>query len=147
MEQSIKRATGSRGRKTTFKGQERSHEVNIISPVLGLQITDEQHVVTQSLPWKLLSTTSYQLVPIKSLPFLHTARRYYRLNGSARPSDWPRRMKPGWIMLLALISFTLSLENIFTAIAPVQQTYWGLTFATLLVLPWGMDMSFPVATS
>ncbi|KAK2731438.1 hypothetical protein FQN57_003443 [Myotisia sp. PD_48] len=34
--------------------------------------------------------TSHQLVPITSLPFVHTARRYYRLNGSVRPSDWPR---------------------------------------------------------
>ncbi|PKX88237.1 hypothetical protein P174DRAFT_479511 [Aspergillus novofumigatus IBT 16806] len=34
--------------------------------------------------------TSHQLVPITSLPFVHTARRYYRLNGSVRPSDWLR---------------------------------------------------------
>lgn len=32
--------------------------------------------------------TSHQLVPITSLPFVHTARRYYRLNGLVRPSDW-----------------------------------------------------------
>ncbi|PWY62578.1 hypothetical protein BO70DRAFT_405808, partial [Aspergillus heteromorphus CBS 117.55] len=36
--------------------------------------------------------TSHQLVPITSLPFVHTARRYYRLNGSVRPSDWLRRV-------------------------------------------------------
>ena len=36
--------------------------------------------------------TSHQLVPITSLPFVHTARRYYRLNGSVRPSDWPREV-------------------------------------------------------
>ena len=34
--------------------------------------------------------TGHQLVPITSLPFVHTARRYYRLNGSVRPSDWLR---------------------------------------------------------
>ena len=33
-----------------------------------------------------------------------------------------------------------------TAIAPVNQTYRALTFVCLLVNPWGMDMSFPVAT-
>ncbi|KAH3003926.1 hypothetical protein KXV73_000965, partial [Aspergillus fumigatus] len=33
---------------------------------------------------------AHQLVPITSLPFVHTARRYYRLNGSVRPSDWLR---------------------------------------------------------
>jgi hypothetical protein len=31
--------------------------------------------------------TSHQLVPITSLPFVHTARRYYRLNGLVRSSD------------------------------------------------------------
>ena len=31
--------------------------------------------------------TSHQLVPITSLPFVHTARRYYRLNGLVRPPD------------------------------------------------------------
>jgi hypothetical protein len=36
--------------------------------------------------------TSHQLVPITSLPFVHTARRYYRLNGSVRPWDWLRRV-------------------------------------------------------
>ena len=33
--------------------------------------------------------TSHQLVPITTLPFVHTARRYYRLNGLVRLSDWP----------------------------------------------------------
>src|ERR1700744_4976348 len=32
---------------------------------------------------------SHQLAPITSLPFVHTARRYYRLNGSVRLSDRP----------------------------------------------------------
>ena len=32
--------------------------------------------------------TSHQLVPITSLPFVHTARRYYRLNGLVRLPDW-----------------------------------------------------------
>ena len=31
---------------------------------------------------------SHQLAPITSLPFVHTARRYYRLNGLVRSSDW-----------------------------------------------------------
>ena len=35
-----------------------------------------------------LVSTSHQLVLITSLPFVHTARRYYRLNGLVRPSDW-----------------------------------------------------------
>ena len=35
-------------------------------------------------------SASHQLVLITSLPFVHTARRYYRLNGLVRPSDWSR---------------------------------------------------------
>ncbi|CAJ0964888.1 unnamed protein product [Ranitomeya imitator] len=31
---------------------------------------------------------------IKSLPFVHTARRYYRLDGLVRSLDWPRRGRP-----------------------------------------------------
>ncbi|KAF7591512.1 hypothetical protein BBP40_001502 [Aspergillus hancockii] len=54
------------------------------------------------------------------------------------------RIRPGWIMLMSLTCFTLG--NVFTAIAPVHQTYWALTFVCLLVIPWGMDMSFPAAT-
>ena len=33
-------------------------------------------------------SASHQLALIKSLPFVHTARRYYRLNDLVRPSDW-----------------------------------------------------------
>jgi hypothetical protein len=35
-----------------------------------------------------LVSASHQLALITSLPFVHTARRYYRLNGLARSLDW-----------------------------------------------------------
>ena len=35
-------------------------------------------------------SASHKLALITSLPFVHTARRYYRLNGLVRPSDWTR---------------------------------------------------------
>ena len=34
-----------------------------------------------------LVSASHQLALITSLPFVHTARRYYRLNGLVRPPD------------------------------------------------------------
>ena len=40
-------------------------------------------------------SASHQLALITSLPFVHTARRYYRLNGLVRSSDGPRRGAPG----------------------------------------------------
>lgn len=54
------------------------------------------------------------------------------------------RLKPGWIMLMAMIAFTLGI--LFVALNPVHQTYWALTFVSLIVMPWGMDMSFPAST-
>ena len=39
-----------------------------------------------------LVSVSHQLALITSLPFVHTARRYYRLNGSVRRPDWPREV-------------------------------------------------------
>lgn len=35
-------------------------------------------------------SASHKLALITSLPFVHTARRYNRLDGSVRSSDWPR---------------------------------------------------------
>ena len=39
---------------------------------------------------EFLVSMSHQLVLITSLPFVHTARRYYRLNGLVRSRDWRR---------------------------------------------------------
>ena len=36
---------------------------------------------------EFLVSASHQLALTTSLPFVHTARRYYRLNGLVRPSD------------------------------------------------------------
>src|SRR3954451_24762856 len=36
---------------------------------------------------EFLVSVSHQLALITSLPFVHTARRYYRLNGLVSPSD------------------------------------------------------------
>ena len=37
---------------------------------------------------EFLVSASHQLALITSLPFVHTARRYYRLNGLVRPLEW-----------------------------------------------------------
>ena len=52
--------------------------------------------------------------------------------------------KPSWILTWALLAFLLG--NVFLAIAPAGQTYWALTFVSLLIMPFGMDMSFPAGT-
>jgi hypothetical protein len=37
---------------------------------------------------EFLASVGHQLVLIMSLPFVHTAHCYYRLNGLVRPLDW-----------------------------------------------------------
>nr|AFM85679.1 hypothetical protein [Callorhinchus milii] len=39
-------------------------------------------------------SVGHKLALIKSLPFVHTARRYYRLDGLVRSSDGPHRSRP-----------------------------------------------------
>ncbi|KOG96848.1 Amf1p DI49_5190 [Saccharomyces eubayanus] len=48
------------------------------------------------------------------------------------------------VMLFAMTAFTVGIILISTA--PVNQTYWAQTFVSIIVMPWGMDMSFPAAT-
>ena len=46
--------------------------------------------------------------------------------------------------VLASVGFTLGL--IFLTAVPATQTYWALTFLSLLIIPFDMDMSFPATT-
>ena len=54
------------------------------------------------------------------------------------------RLRPAWVMTAALTAFTVG--TILIATAPVGQTYWAQTFVCTVIIPWGMDMSFPAAT-
>ena len=54
------------------------------------------------------------------------------------------RLRPAWVMTIALTAFTVG--TILIATAPVDQNYWALSFVCTIVIPWGMDMSFPAAT-
>lgn len=54
------------------------------------------------------------------------------------------RVRPAYILAIALMCFAMG--SILIGTAPVQQFYWTQTFFSLLVAPFGMDMSFPAAT-
>ena len=54
------------------------------------------------------------------------------------------RLRPAWVMTIALTAFTVG--TVLIATAPVDQTYWAQSFVCLIIIPWGMDMSFPAAT-
>jgi hypothetical protein len=45
---------------------------------------------------EFLVVAIHQIATITSLPFVHTARRYYRSNGLVRPPDWLRPAGNGW---------------------------------------------------
>jgi MFS family permease len=54
------------------------------------------------------------------------------------------RIGPGWVMLISMLAFLTG--NILVATMPVDQIYWKQAFITMLIIPWGMDMSFPAGT-
>ena len=54
------------------------------------------------------------------------------------------KVGPQRTMLISMIAFTTGV--CLMAFAPVNQIYWAQTFVSILVMPWGMDMSFPSAT-
>ena len=54
------------------------------------------------------------------------------------------RVPPSVVMMVAMLAFTVG--GVLIATAPVDQSYWAQTFVSILVMPWGMDMSFPAGT-
>jgi MFS family permease len=54
------------------------------------------------------------------------------------------KLRPATIMLFALTAFTVGTILLMTR--PVGQIYWAQGFVCAVIIPWGMDMSFPAAT-
>lgn len=54
------------------------------------------------------------------------------------------RVGPPLAMVLALLAYVVG--TILLATAPVDQIYWAQSFLCLLIIPFGMDISFPAAT-
>ncbi len=54
------------------------------------------------------------------------------------------RLGPPLVMLCAMVAFTIG--AILIATMPITQTYWAQTFVTMIITPFGMDMSFPAGT-
>ncbi|KAK4551519.1 hypothetical protein LTR86_011126 [Recurvomyces mirabilis] len=53
-------------------------------------------------------------------------------------------LRASTVMLIAMAAFFVG--GIIYATMPVEQTYWAQTFVGTVILPWGMDISFPSAT-
>lgn len=54
------------------------------------------------------------------------------------------RVGPGWVMLISMLAFLTG--SILAATMPIHQSYWAQSFVVTLIIPWGMDMSFPAGT-
>ena len=54
------------------------------------------------------------------------------------------KTKVAYVMVGAMACFLAG--QIILATAPVDQTYWAQTFVTQIIMPFGMDMSFPCGT-
>ena len=50
----------------------------------------------------------------------------------------------GYIMVIAMVAFCAG--NVLLATMPVDQIYWTQTFLSLLITPWGVNLTFPTAT-
>ncbi|KAK8879220.1 MFS general substrate transporter [Apiospora arundinis] len=55
-----------------------------------------------------------------------------------------QHIRAAWVMTFSLTCFMIG--TILMATAPVYQTYWAQLFVCLLIIPFGMDTSFPAAT-
>jgi MFS family permease len=56
----------------------------------------------------------------------------------------PWNVRPPVVMFMALVFFTTGIS--LTASAPLNQVYWAQNFMAAVIMPWGMDSSFPAAT-
>ncbi|OJD36920.1 yor378w-like protein [Diplodia corticola] len=54
------------------------------------------------------------------------------------------RVKTAWLMLGSMVAFCCG--NIILATLPVGRLFWKQVFWSVIITPWGMDMSFPAAT-
>ncbi|KAL9087042.1 MAG: hypothetical protein Q9165_006870 [Trypethelium subeluteriae] len=54
------------------------------------------------------------------------------------------RIRAAWVMTISMLCFLVGV--ILIATVPVDQIYWGQTFVCTLIIPFGMDMSFPAST-
>ena len=54
------------------------------------------------------------------------------------------RIGPAWTMVAAMSAFVTGITLVATM--PIDQTYWSQAFICVLVITFGMDMSFPAAT-
>ncbi|THX97638.1 hypothetical protein D6D03_08246 [Aureobasidium pullulans] len=123
--------------------------------------------------WIELKVAGQPLVPIKALSagwssfgiwvyylwnFLEVLRGYSALaacaqNAPVAISGLLASVATGFLLSKTKVSNVLLLATLFffigqilIATAPPTQIYWAQTFVSIIIMPWGMDMSFPSGT-
>jgi MFS family permease len=100
---------------------------------------------------------SFSIWVFYSFQFLEVLRGWSPLLAAASHSPGPltglaasllvarymARAGPHWIMLASMAAFLVG--SLLMATAPVDQAYWANTLFSVLVMPFGMDMSGPAA--
>ena len=54
------------------------------------------------------------------------------------------RLRPGILLMMAMLAFAVG--QVLIATAPLDQIYWAQIFPMVLIMPFGMDFSFPSGT-
>jgi MFS family permease len=54
------------------------------------------------------------------------------------------KLRPAWLMIIAMFAFFTGIVLIATV--PPHQIFWAQIFVSTVIMPFGMDMSFPSAT-
>lgn len=79
-------------------------------------------------------TSALQTIPVAPVGFLCAIGVVFVM----------RKIKVAWVMFTAMLAFLLG--TLLLALAPVNQTYWLCTFFSILIMPLGMNWSFPAGT-
>jgi MFS family permease len=77
-----------------------------------------------------------QVLPIVPVAFVASALTAWMM----------RRYQPSWTLFWALVAFTFGPFLLVVDANLATTSYWSWTFLSLVIMPFGMDMSFPAAT-
>ncbi|ETS85407.1 hypothetical protein PFICI_03432 [Pestalotiopsis fici W106-1] len=132
------------------------YEKRVSQPIVDISIFNRQVagvLLTTGLGWSSFGIWFYYmfqfLQQIRGVSSLDSAIQFIPgvLSGMIAPifTAWalPRVPTSG---LMVLSSFAFFAGSLLLTLAPPEQSYWYNTFWSFVIMPWGMDVSFPAST-
>ncbi|PPJ58671.1 hypothetical protein CBER1_03963 [Cercospora berteroae] len=131
-------------------------EAKAVSPILPVKVMSSTVVYTMVLVG--IGWGSFGIWIYYSFRFLEDIRGFSPLSVSAQyvPAMICGLLAAGatgFMLTHTPVAFTMFVSmaaffigELITATQPAKQTYWGQMFVAILIMPFGMDMSFPAAT-